>query len=137
MRVVNCDSEVRLFTARHPVSPTRQHSQNWCLNDVITFTLHQPEDGGNLLFCNDRINTLCIVRTGNTTTVWTIHQHDNMYCKEPSVCLIKYHAVKPNGGGGVRVHTFILALNRLQWLLSCHSHCTPFHSFIHSFIHIP
>ena len=41
--------------ARHSDSPTRQHSQNWCLNDVITFTLHQPEDGGSLLLCDDRI----------------------------------------------------------------------------------
>ena len=55
MPVVNPDQEVRLFTARHSVSPTRQHSQNCCLSDVITFTLHKPGDGGSLLLCNDRI----------------------------------------------------------------------------------
>jgi len=52
---VNLDQEVRLFTVMHPVSPARQHSQNWCLNIIITFTLHKPEDGGRLLLFNDRI----------------------------------------------------------------------------------
>ena len=53
--VMNPDQEVRLFTARHPVSTTREHSQNWCLEDVITLTLHQPENGGILLLSDDRI----------------------------------------------------------------------------------
>ena len=41
------------------------------------------------------------------------------------MCLIKYHILKPYGGGGVCVHTFILALDRQEWLPSCHRHCIP------------
>jgi len=53
--VMNPDQEVRQFTATHTASTTRQHSQYWCLEDVITLTLHQPENGGSLLLCDDRI----------------------------------------------------------------------------------
>ena len=71
-------------------------AKNWCLNDVITFTLHQPEDGGSLLLCDDRIK-----HTVHYKNLKHNHCLDNSF-NEPSLCWIMYHTVKPYGEMAVR-----------------------------------
>ena len=73
VQVVNHDQEVRLFTARHLVIPTRQHSENWCLNDIIILRYINLKMEAVCSSVMTESSTLCIVRTRNTTTVWTVH----------------------------------------------------------------
>lgn len=49
-----------------------------------------------------------------------------------SLCLINRHAIKPYGEVEVQVHTFILALDRQEWLPSHSSHFTPSTTWIQS-----
>ena len=63
-------------------------------------------------------STLCIIRTWNTTTVWTIHLM-SLPCAE-SCTILWSHMGRWQYGPHAHLGT-----RQTDWSSSCHSHCTP------------
>jgi len=81
---VNPDQENRLFTVKHHCQPNQTQSQ--------------PEDGGDMLLFNDRIKHTahCENPKHNHCVDSSLTQHlMHHMVMQPSLCLIKYHAMKP------------------------------------------
>ena len=82
---------------------------------IISFKLNQPEDRGSILLCNDR-NEHCSARTQNNQcgqfiNIAAFNVEYSHPCSQSST-MPWSHMVDV----AVQVHTFILALDRQEWL---------------------
>ena len=97
---------------------------------IISFKWSQPEDRGSILLCNDRIE-YTTVREPKRQPVcvdnWLTWQH-LIY----STAMPWSHMEEVE----VQVHTFILALDRQEWLPYCLSHFTTSITWTWSWVHL-
>ena len=104
---------------------------------IISFKWNQPEDRGSIFLCNDRIEHTAVREPKTQSVCGQLINMAAFNVQYSHPCSLSStmpwsHMVAV----AVQVHTFILALDRQEWLPSCLSHFTTSTTWTWSWVHL-